>query len=231
MDGNTRFRNRTDAGRKLARALYPYKDQHPIVLALLRGGVPVAAEVASALGCPLDIVLVRKIGAPIQPELAVGAVVDGGDPIVVHNPEVERLTHTTPEQFQSLCEVELKEIERRRKRFLGNRTPLDPKGRVVIVIDDGIATGATMRAALRALRMRKPAKLVLAVPVASTEALQDLHDEVDDIVFLTNLEPFGGVGCFYTDFRQLADEDVSDVLARFGLAPGNDPSVAETTRQ
>ena len=167
----------------------------------------------------------RKIGAPEQPELAIGAVVDGGDPIVVHNPEVERFTHTTPDEFQALCETELKEIERRRQRFLGNRTPLDPKGRVVIVVDDGIATGATMRAALQAIRMRNPAKLVLAVPVASTNALQELSGEVDDIVFLTNLEPFGGVGCFYNDFRQLADEDVSDVLARFKFAPEGQPKL------
>jgi putative phosphoribosyl transferase len=214
-----RFRNRADAGRKLATALFHYKSQRPIVLALLRGGVPVAAEVAAALGSPLDIVLVRKIGAPMQPELAIGAVVDGGDPIVVHNPEVERLTDTTPEQFEVLCQQELTEIERRRRRFLGNRTPLDPRGRVVIVIDDGIATGATMRAALQATRTRKPAKLVLAVPVAPTEMLQDLRQEVDEVICLTRLEPFGAVGYFYDDFRQLSDDDVIDVLDHFHMAP------------
>ena len=214
-----RFRNRADAGRKLATALFHYKSQRPIVLALLRGGVPVAAEVAAALGSPLDIVLVRKIGAPMQPELAIGAVVDGGDPIVVHNSEVERLTDTTPEQFEVLCQQELTEIERRRRRFLGNRTPLDPRGRVVIVIDDGIATGATMRAALQATRTRKPAKLVLAVPVAPTEILQDLRPEVDEVICLTRLEPFGAVGYFYDDFRQLSDDDVIDVLDHFHMAP------------
>ncbi len=214
-----RFRNRADAGRKLATALFHYKSQRPIVLALLRGGVPVAAEVAAALGSPLDIVLVRKISAPMQPELAIGAVVDGGDPIVVHNPEVERLTDTTPEQFEVLCQQELTEIERRRRRFLGNRTPLDPRGRVVIVIDDGIATGATMYAALQATRMRKPARLVLAVPVAPTEMLQDLRQEVDEVICLTRLEPFGAVGYFYDDFRQLSDDDVIDVLDHFHMAP------------
>ena len=223
MQKNLRFRDRADAGRQLAAALHSYKNRNPIVLALLRGGVPVGAEIAADFGCPLDIVLVRKIGWPLQPELALGAVVDGGTPIVVHNPDVEQVTQITPDEFQALCETELKEIERRRQRFLGDRTPLDPKDRVVIVADDGIATGATMRAALQAIRMRKPAKLVLAAPVASTEALQALRPLTDDVVFLTELEPFGGVGCFYTDFHQLSDEDVSENLTRSKLALETQP--------
>jgi predicted phosphoribosyltransferase len=194
--------------------LSAYKSQNPIVLALPRGGVPVAAEVAEQLAAPLDIILVRKIGAPIQPELALGAVVDGGRPIIVRNPDVIRLTGTTESQFQAICEEELAEIERRRRLFLGSRQPLNPEGRVAIVIDDGIATGATMRAALLATRMRNPKKLVLAVPVAAPSTLEELRPEVDDIVCLASPEHFEAVGYFYTDFRQLTDEDVSEILTR-----------------
>ncbi|HEX3487296.1 MAG TPA: phosphoribosyltransferase [Micropepsaceae bacterium] len=209
-----RFRNRADAGRALASALSSYKSQNPIVLALPRGGVPVAAEVAEQLAAPLDIILVRKIGAPIQPELALGAVVDGGRPIIVRNPDVIRLTGTTESQFQAICDEELAEIERRRRLFLGSRQPLNPEGRVAIVIDDGIATGATMRAALLVTRMRNPKKLVLAVPVAAPSTLEELRPEVDDIVCLASTEHFEAVGYFYADFRQLTDEDVSEILAR-----------------
>jgi predicted phosphoribosyltransferase len=210
-----RFRDRTDAGRKLAAALLSYRNQHPIILALPRGGVPVAAEVAKALRASLDIILVRKIGAPVAPELAVGAVVDGASPTIVSNPEIIRLTGTSEMQFQRICKEELAEIERRRHLFLGNRPPIDPRGRVVIVIDDGIATGATTRAALRAIRTRQPKKLVLAVPVGATNAINELRDEVDDVICLEKLEPFGSVGYFYSDFRQLTDQDVIEILDRF----------------
>lgn len=216
-----RFKDRTDAGRKLAAALLSYKNQHPIILALPRGGVPVAAEVAKVLRAPLDIVLVRKIGAPMAPELAVGAVVDGGSPTIVRNPETIRLTGTTETQFQTICRKELAEIERRRELFLGILPPIDPRGRVVIVIDDGIATGATTRAALWAVRMREPKKLVLAVPVASTEAINDLRHDVDDIICLEKLEPFGAVGYFYSDFSQLTDQDVIEILANFSEEPAD----------
>ena len=165
------FRNRADAGRKLAAALAAYKDERPVVLALPRGGVPVAAEVAAALDAPLDLVLVRKLGVPIQPELAMGAVVDGTAPIVVRNEDVIRLTGVSEEDMQAVCAEELAEIERRRGRYLGTRARVDIAGRVAIVVDDGIATGATTRAALRALRLRSPKKLILAVPVAPTETL------------------------------------------------------------
>ena len=210
-----RFRNRTDAGRKLAALLVRYKGQRPLVLALPRGGVPVAAQVAEALDAPLDLILVRKIGAPQQPEIALGAVVDGGQPIVVHNRDVERAARTTPVEFNAICNRELAEIERRRRSLLGNRAPLSPTGRTAIVVDDGIATGATMRAALRATRMRNPKQLVLAVPVAPARVMADLQSEVDDVVCLTDLDPFGAVGYFYDDFHQLSDADVIDVLKRF----------------
>ena len=184
-----------------------------------------AAEVASALNAPLDIILVRKIGAAMQPELALGAVVDGGDPIVVRNPNVIESTATTEEEFEILCRCELQEIERRRARFVGKRTPLNPEDRVVIVIDDGIATGATMRAALEAMRLRKPRKLVLAVPVAPAISLRSLARETDEVVCLTDMGHFGGVGLFYDDFRQLTDNDVIETLARFL------PSAAKGGRQ
>jgi predicted phosphoribosyltransferase len=184
-------------------------------MALPRGGVPVAAEVAAALEAPLDLVLVRKIGVPLQPELAMGAVVDGGAPIIVHNEDVIRHAGVDESEFKAVCDDELAEIERRRQLYLGNRERVEVVGRTVIVIDDGIATGATTRAALRALRMRKPKKLVLAVPVAPTDTLVVIRDEVDDIVCLEDHELFGAIGYYYADFRQITDQEVIDILARF----------------
>jgi predicted phosphoribosyltransferase len=210
-----RFKDRADAGRKLASALSTYASDDPVIMALPRGGVPVAAEVAEALGAPLGIILVRKIGAPSQPELALGAVVDGNEPVVVRNPHVLAWTGTTEKEFQAICEHELAEIERRRNAFLGDRTPLDLRGRVAIVIDDGIATGATMRVALRAMRMHNPKKLVLAVPVGATKAIEELRQFADDVVFLSSIQPFGSVGQYYKDFEQLTDRDVTHILDRF----------------
>jgi len=210
-----RFKDRADAGRKLAAALAHYKSEKPIVMALPRGGVPVAAEVAEALDAPLGIILVRKIGAPSQPELALGAVVDGNEPVIVRNPHILAWTGTRDDEFQEICRRELVEIERRRDLFLGKRSSLNADGRVTIVIDDGIATGATMRVALRAMRAHNPKKLVLAVPVAASSALEDLIELADDVVSLTNLEPMGAVGYFYDDFEQLSDRDVTNILNRF----------------
>jgi predicted phosphoribosyltransferase len=209
------FRNRADAGSKLARALAGYKEQRPVVLALPRGGVLVAAEVAAALDAPLDLVLVRKIGVPAQPELAMGAVVDGADPIVVRNDDVIRVAGVDESEFKSVCDAELAEIERRRRRYIGSRERTELAKRVVIVIDDGIATGATTRAALQAIRKRNPAKLVLAVPVAPTEALPEMRREADDVVCLEDHEGFGAIGFYYSDFRQVSDQEVMDSLARF----------------
>jgi len=209
------FRNRIEAGRKLAAALVSYRDKRPVVLALPRGGVPVAAEVASTLSAPLDLILVRKIGVPFEPELAMGAVVDGGSSIIVRNEDVIRHAGIEEVKFQAVCETQLAEIERRRERYLGNRERADVTGRTAIVVDDGIATGATIRAALRATRMRNPQRLVLAVPVAPTESLAELQDEADDLVCLENHEMFGAIGYYYDDFRQVADEDVIEILARF----------------
>ena len=208
------FIDRTDAGRQLAKALARYKNQRPVVLALPRGGVPVAAEVATALDAPLDLVLVRKIGVPSQPELAMGAVVDGADPVIVRNEEVIQLCGVSETDFNAICDEQLAEIERRRKVYLGDRPHPNFSGRTVIVVDDGIATGATTRAALHAISMRKPSKLVLAVPVAPTETLKKLQGEADDIVCLEDYEDFGAIGLFYSDFRQVSDTEVIALLDR-----------------
>jgi predicted phosphoribosyltransferase len=209
------FKDRSDAGRKLAAALAKYRDQQCVVLALPRGGVPVAVEVAATLNAPLDLILVRKIGVPFQPELAMGAVADGGAKIVVRNDDVIRLAGVDEADFKAVCESELAEIERRRQTYLGSREPVNVSGRTAIVIDDGIATGATTRAALRATRMRHPRKLVLAVPVAPTESLAAMREEADDVVCLEDHEFFGAIGLYYSDFRQVSDEEVTRALQRF----------------
>jgi putative phosphoribosyl transferase len=214
MESAMPFVDRTEAGRKLAKALARYKDQRPVVLALPRGGLPVAAEIAVALAAPLDLILVRKIGVPFQPELAMGAVVDGIKPVTVRNEEVIRLTGVSEQEFNTVRDQQLREIERRRKLYLGDRPHPQISGRTVIIVDDGIATGATIRAALRATRMRKPSKLVLAVPVAPTNSLKELRGEADEIVCLEDYEEFGAIGLFYSDFRQVSDAKVIEMLAR-----------------
>src|SRR5271165_2106622 len=192
-----------------------YAGQNPVILALPRGGVPVAAEVAAALSAPLGLVLVRKIGVPWRPELAMGAVVDGATPIIVRNEDVIRHLAIDEAEFKQVCDEELAEIESRRRRYLGDRPPIDVKGRVTIVVDDGIATGATIRAALRATRMRTPKTLVLAVPVASTEALAEVGEEADDVICLEDHEFLGAIGFYYSDFRQTSDQEVIAAIARY----------------
>lgn len=209
------FRDRSDAGRQLAQALKPYEARRPIILALPRGGVPVAAEVAAALKAPLDLALVRKIGLPGQPELAMGAVMDSDPPVFVRNEEVIRQAGIDDAMFARHADAERGEIERRRKFYLGGRTRVNVSGRTVIVIDDGIATGATAKAALRALRLRHPSDLVLAVPVASRDAMAELAAEADKVVCLELPPQFGAVGAFYDDFRQVGDAEVVSVLERF----------------
>jgi predicted phosphoribosyltransferase len=213
------FRDRTEAGRKLAQALSPYRSQQPVILALPRGGVPVAAEIAMAFDAPLDLVLVRKIGVPIQPELAMGAVVDGGAPIIVRNEGVISSAYIDEAEFKTICDRELAEIERRRQIYLGSRARVDVAGRTAIVVDDGIATGATTRAALRATRMRNPKRLVLAVPVAPTESVAAMREEADDVVCLEEHTFFGAIGLYYRDFRQISDEEVVNALKRFPPKP------------
>jgi predicted phosphoribosyltransferase len=215
------FRNRQDAGRRLAHALSGYKNKHPVILALPRGGVPVAAEVASALDAPIDLVLVRKIGVPDQPELAMGAVVDGGAPIIIRNDDVILAAGIAADEFDAVCDSELAEIERRRQRYIKDRARAGIAGNVAIVIDDGIATGATMKAALRAIRKRGPKELVLAVPVAPAETIEDLRGEVDALVCLETPARFGAIGYFYDDFRQVTDNEVIAILHRFSPKPSS----------
>ncbi len=208
------FQDRTDAGRRLANALRSYRQQQPVVLALPRGGVPVAAEVSAALGAPLDLIIARKIGVPDQPELAMGAIAEGAEPAIVRNEDVIVLAGVSNAEFNAVCERERLEIERRRRRYVGDRAPVEVEGRTAIVIDDGIATGATMRAAVLAVRTHKPKKVVLAVPVAPTSTIEQLRRDVDEIVCLESHEVFGAIGFFYRDFRQVSDEEVVDLLAR-----------------
>ncbi len=216
------FQNRVEAGRKLAAALAGYKDDKPVVLALPRGGVPVAAEVARALHAPLDLVLVRKIGVPWHAELAMGAVVDGEAPLVVRNDDIIAMAHADEAEFRSACDRELIEIDRRRQLYLGDRERVAVAGRVAIVVDDGVATGATTRAALLATRMRNPKKLVLAVPVAPTESLAEMRREADEVVCLEDYAAFGAIGYYYSDFRQISDEEVIGILAEFPVHGATD---------
>ena len=209
------FRNRSEAGRSLAVALARYKEEEPAILALPRGGVAVAAEVAAALDAPLDLILVRKVGVPFQPELAMGAVVDGGASIIVRNEDVIEHVGLDEDGFKAICDAEFVEIERRRERYLGNCERAEVAGRTAIVIDDGVATGATTRAALRATRMRNPKRLVLAVPVAPSDSLSELRREADEIVCLEDYPMFEAIGFYYHDFRQVSDEEVIEILHRF----------------
>jgi len=211
------FRNRADAGRKLAKALASYKKRQPVVLALPRGGVPIAAEVCAALSAPVDLILVRKIGVPFQPELAMGAVVDGSAFVVVRNEDVIQYANIDEATFNAIRDTELSEIKQRRQRYLGTRDRVEIAGRTAIVIDDGVATGATMRVALRAVRARKPQRLVLAVPVAPASTVAELRSEADDVICLEEDDFFVAISDYYADFRQVSDQDVIDILKRFSI--------------
>ncbi len=206
------FKDRREAGRRLAEPLLPLKDKHPVVLALPRGGVPVGFEVARALAAPLDLILVRKIGAPGNEEFAVGAIADGEHPDLVIDQRLVTALHVSPEYLDEVKSVALAEIERRRRVWLGDRQPVEIAGCTAIVVDDGIATGATMRAAVRAIRHRKPARIVLAVPVAARDSLEGLRREVDEVVCLDSPYDFGAVGQFYRQFPQLHDSEVTALL-------------------
>ena len=218
------FTNRRQAGQALARALARFKDEPCAVLALPRGGVPVAAEVAEALHAPLDLVLVRKLGLPFHPELAMGAIANGhGPPIIVRNEDVIAQVGVSEADFAEVCQAELREIERRRACYLGSRAPINLDGRVALVIDDGIATGATIEVALQAVRARKPRSVILAVPVAPTDTLARLRRIADEVVCLEAYTYFGAIGAFYDDFRQVDDQEVIDHLARFAPSATGDP--------
>jgi putative phosphoribosyl transferase len=208
------YTDRNDAGRCLAAELAHLKDYRPAVLALPRGGVAVAYQIARALESPLDIVLVRKIGVPWQPELALGAVSDGAAPETFIDRDLATRLKIPEDYIKTATQRELQEIERRRNSYCAGRPPIDIAGRAAIVVDDGIATGATMRVALRAVRRRNPARLVLAVPVAPADALAALRAEADEIVCLQPQMALGAIGFYYRDFHQMSDAEVIDLLAR-----------------
>jgi predicted phosphoribosyltransferase len=220
------FTDRLEAGRRLTAALRDLDLDDPVIYALPRGGVPVAAEIATALGAPLDLVLVRKIGMPGNEELALGAVVDGAPPTVVTNDDIVRRAGLTEADVDRLADVQCRENDRRRSLYLGGREPLSPRGRTAVVVDDGLATGATARAAVAALRRQGAARIVLAVPVAPVDALDDFAALVDDIVCLERATWFRGVGAFYRSFPQLDDGDVLAILTahRAGAMPAGPPA-------
>lgn len=207
------FADRTEAGRLLAQVIAEKRYTDPIVLALPRGGVPVAFEVARVIGAPMDLILVRKIGTPGQPELALGAVVDGEIPQCVVNKDIKTQAHVSDAELEREKQRQIEEIDRRRALYLQGRDRLSVSGKTAIVVDDGIATGATARVALRALRKAGPAKLVLAVPVAPAETLKSFSDEVDELLCLQTPDPFYAVGYFYRDFDPVSDQDVASLLA------------------
>jgi putative phosphoribosyl transferase len=206
------FADRHHAGKLLARALISYKAANPVVLALPRGGVEVGYEVARLLEAPLDIIIARKVGAPAEPELALGAVVDGDHPELVLNEEVCRLFNISRDFLSRITQAELKEIHRRQKVYRRGHPPVPIDNSTVILVDDGIATGASIKAAIRGLRRRPIDKLVLAVPVAPPSTLSELRPLVDDIVCLMAPEDFGAVGAFYGNFDQTTDLTVIELL-------------------
>lgn len=206
------FSDRFEAGRLLGQRLARLDLVDPVVLALPRGGVPVAVGVSRALRAPLDLLLVRKIGAPHQRELAVAAVVDGDRPEVVVDEQTLRLSGADQAYVDAQAALELKEIERRRALYLRGRGPLPLAGKSVVLVDDGIATGTTVRAALKALQRARAARLVLAVPVAPADTVAVLHDEVDELVCLAQPAFFHAVGAHYGDFHQIEDEEVVALL-------------------
>jgi putative phosphoribosyl transferase len=206
------FDDRRSAGIELGRAVSDLRPQpRAIVLGLPRGGVPVAYEVAKALGAPLDVMIVRKVGMPTQPELAIGAVASGG--ITVRDPPAAVLG-ITDDRFEQLAQVERTELERRECAYRGGRPPLELEGKCVVLVDDGIATGATMLAALLAARKARAASVIVAAPVASVQAAASLETEADATVILTTPRNLFAIGQFYRDFAQLTDEDVREVLER-----------------
>jgi predicted phosphoribosyltransferase len=208
-----RFKNRYEAGRFLAERLSAYANRpDTLVLALPRGGVPVAYEIAKALGAPLDVFQVRKLGLPGHEELAMGAIATGG--VRVRNPEVVEYLRIPDEVLDEVTARERQELERRERLYREGRPALSPRGRVVILVDDGLATGSTMRAAILALRQQQPASIVVAVPVAAKQTCEELRAVADEVVCAVMPDPFYAVGLWYEDFAQTTDEEVRELLAR-----------------
>ncbi|SDE39896.1 phosphoribosyltransferase [Ruegeria marina] len=208
------FRDRIDAGQQLLRALPPLDPAETVIIALPRGGVPVAEVIAKGVGAPLDVVLVRKVGLPGQRELALAAVTNGDTPALTVNEDVARFAGLETDRIWDLAKPELETISRRREQYLGGRGQEPVKGKTVVVVDDGIATGATMRASLKHLRGREVARLIVAVPVAPGETVAALQGEADEIICLETPRHFHAVGLHYQVFDQVDDEEVIAALAR-----------------
>jgi predicted phosphoribosyltransferase len=212
------FRDRREAGQLLATALSRYAGRPDVVvLALPRGGVPVAYEVAQALGAPLDVFVVRKLGVPGHEELAMGAVATPG--VRVLNEEVVRGLGIPARMIEAVAAREQAELARRERLYRGDRPAVDVHGRTVILVDDGLATGASIHAAIQALRQRQPARIVVAVPIAAPDRCEALKDQVDDVVCAVTPEPFHAVGLWYDDFSQTTDDEVRELLARSAERP------------
>jgi predicted phosphoribosyltransferase len=212
---NPRFADRSDAGRRLAEKLVEKgydRGNDLLVLALPRGGMPVAYEVARRLGAPLDVFLVRKLGLPWHEELAMGAIATGG--VIVLNDDVLNHTQVPKSEIARVARAEGAELQRRERAYRGSRPPPNIEGKTVILIDDGLATGASMRAAAEAVRKQEPAKLVVAVPVAAPQTCREFQHLVDDAVCVLTPEPFAAVGMWYEDFSQTSDEEVRELLTR-----------------
>lgn len=226
MDGGRLyFEDRIDAGRRLAAELAHLSGDDPVVVGLPRGGVPVAAEVARSLGAPLDVILVRKLGVPWQPELAMGAIGEGG--VEVLNDEIVTALDISPRQIDAVRRSEQAELERRAQAYRGGRPMLDLEGRVVVVVDDGIATGATAEAACAVARAHGARRIVMAAPVASGRASRDLLAYADEVVCLDTPEHFGAIGVFYRDFRPTSDRQVESILEEFRSAPRSGPIILD----
>lgn len=211
-EGTTIFRDREDAGRRLAERLVRYRGENPIILALPRGGVPVGYEISRLLQAPLDVIIARKLGAPGQPELAVGAVAPGGVRVV--NDRTVQWLSIPGDWIESAVQKELAEVRRRTRRFRGERAELTIGGRTAILVDDGIATGMTARAAIRAVGAQQPRRVVLAVPVCAQETMGKLEAEVDEIVCLQTPADLWAIGFWYENFHQVSDEEVVELLER-----------------
>lgn len=215
----SRFRNRRDAGRRLAAELRTYANRSDvIVLALPRGGVPVGYEVATALDVPLDVFVVRKLGLPWHDELAMGALASGG--VRILDDDLIRVARVSTEDIERVTAAEQVELERRERRYRGDRPFADLTGKTVLLVDDGLATGSTMRAAVAALRQKVPRRIVVAVPVAAPATCDAFRDIADDIVCAVTPEPFRAVGLWYDDFSQTTDEEVHELLVQAGVPPG-----------
>lgn len=207
------FADRREAGRVLARALARYRsDPTVLVLGLPRGGVPVAYEVAAALGKPLDVFLVRKLGAPGHEELAMGAIATGN--VIVMNDDVIRMLDPAPDVIRAVAARERDELERRERAYRGDKPPPDVRGRTIVLVDDGLATGSSMRAAIQALRSLDPGRVIVAVPTAPAETCRELEAVVDEVVCLSTPQPFFAVGQAYSDFSQTSDDEVRALLSR-----------------